>query len=197
MKFILNFALIIMFSPFCIGQQQRVSVPAGEEVQLRFSTEESTEVTLHNPSGSTLDARVLRDSDGKFVRGFGLGKSSKEKICVESDAILFLRNDSEKEIEVSYETSTESSKGDFQSQGVNLTFHNGSLASIPLIIPGVMNPNLSPQSNSGVTLEYGQKVFFKEKGKQYLLFEVDETFKNGDVLEIQDLIKARKKQLDI
>ncbi len=197
MKFILNFALIILFSPFCIGQQQRVSVPAGEEVQLRFSTEESTEVTLHNPSGSTLDARVLRDSDGKFVRGFGLGKSSKEKIRVESDAILFLRNDSEKEIEVSYETSTESSKGDFQSQGVNLTFHNGSLASIPLIIPGVMNPNLSPQSNSGVTLDYGQKVFFKEKGKQYLLFEVDETFKNGDVLEIHDLIKARKKQLGI
>ncbi len=197
MKFILNFALIILFSPFCIGQQQRVSVPAGEEVQLRFSTEESAEVTLHNPSGSTLDARVLRDPDGKFVRGFGLGKSSKEKIRVESDAILFLRNDSEKEIEVSYETSTESSKGDFQSQGVNLTFHNGSLASIPLIIPGVMNPNLSPQSNSGVTLDYGQKVFFKEKGKQYLLFEVDETFKNGDVLEIHDLIKARKKQLGI
>ncbi len=197
MKFILHFALIILFSPFCIGQQHRVSVPAGEEVQLRFSTEESTEVTLHNPSSPTLDARVLRDTDGKFVRGFGLSKSSKEIIRVESDAILFLRNDSEKEIEVSYETSVESSKGDFQSQSVNLTFHNGSLASIPLIIPGVMNPNLSPQSNSGVTLDYGQKVFFKEKGKQYLLFEVDETFKNGDVLEIQDLIKARKKQLGI
>lgn len=195
MKIILSFALIILFPSLCMGQQHRVSVPAGEEVQLRFSTEESTEATLHNPSGSTLDARVQRDTDGKFVRGFGLGKSSREKIRVESDAILILRNDSEKEIR--HETSTESSKGDFQFQEVNLTFHNGSVLSIPLIIPGVMNPNLSPQSNSGVTLDYGQKVFFKEKGKQHLLFEVDETFKNGDVLEIQDLIKARKKQLGL
>jgi hypothetical protein len=71
------------------------------------------------------------------------------------------------------------------------------LASIPLVIPGVMNPNLSPLSDSGVTLGYGQKVFFKEKRKSYLLFEVDDTFQNGDRLEIQDLIKARKKELGI
>lgn len=41
-------------------------------------------------------------------------------------------------------------------KSINLTFHNGSLNSIPLVIPGVMNPNLNPFSNSGVELGFGQ-----------------------------------------
>ena len=77
-----------------------------------------------------------------------------------------------------------------------MTFHNGSLNSIPLQIPGVMNPNLSPLSDSGVTLEVGQKVFYfpnGKKGKKELLFEVDVTFKKDTILQIHEMI--RKKQL--
>jgi saccharopine dehydrogenase-like NADP-dependent oxidoreductase len=53
-----------------------------------------------------------------------------------------------------------------KSQTIPMTFHNGSLKSIPLNIPGVMNPNLSPISDSGVTLEVGQKVFYFPNGKK-------------------------------
>lgn len=77
-----------------------------------------------------------------------------------------------------------------------MTFHNGSLKSIPLQIPSVMNPNLSPLSDSGVTLEVGQKVFYfpnGKKGKKELLFEVDVTFKKDTILQIHEMI--RKKQL--
>ena len=130
-------------------------------------------------------------------RNFGMSKNSKEKVLVEGDAILVLTNESNSSVELQYQTSEGYIAPAKDSDGVKLTFHNGSLASIPLIIPGVMNPNLSPLSDSGVSLGYGQKVFFKEKGKQYLLFEIDETFKDGDQLEIQDLIKARKKELGI
>ena len=83
----------------------------------------------------------------------------------------------------------------FAQKTVNLTFHNGSLKSIPLIIPGVMNPNLNPLSNSGIELEYGQEVFFFENGdkrKKALLFIVGEQFKEGEVLEIDALIKQKK-----
>lgn len=196
MRLILFFALILL-SPFCAAQKQYVSIPANQEVEVRFSSGTSSDVTLHNPSPNTLKVEVVRADSREFVRGFGLGKSSKEKVLVESDAILIIGNDSESPIEISYETTKSSFEAKTESNSVQLTFHNGSLESIPLIIPGVMNPNLSPKSDSGVTLAFGQKVFFKEKGKQYLLFEVDETFKNGTVLEIQDLIKARKKQLSL
>lgn len=77
---------------------------------------------------------------------------------------------------------------------VKLTFHNGSLKSIPLVIPGVMNPNLSPLSNSGVELEYGQEVFYFQNGdkrRKVLLFIVGAQFKDGEVLEIDALIKEK------
>jgi hypothetical protein len=83
-----------------------------------------------------------------------------------------------------------------KSQAISMTFHNGSLKSIPLNIPGVMNPNLSPLSDSGVTLEVGQKVFYYpngKKGKKELLFEVDNTFRKDTILQIDEMIKQKKK----
>jgi hypothetical protein len=83
-------------------------------------------------------------------------------------------------------------------KSVNFTFHNGSLKSIPLVIPTVMNPNLSPMSNSGITLDMGQVVYYfpnGNKGKKEVLFVVSDAFKDGDVLEIDQLIAEKKKAL--
>ncbi len=83
-------------------------------------------------------------------------------------------------------------------QTVHLTFHNGSLKSIPLVIPGVMNPNLNPLSNSGVELAYGQEVFYfinGDKRKKALLFVVGDQFKEDEVLEINQLIEEKNKAL--
>lgn len=84
------------------------------------------------------------------------------------------------------------------SQNIHFTFHNGSLKSIPLVIPSVMNPNLNPLSNSGVSLNVGQKVYFYPNGtskKRELLFTVDESFQQDQVLEIDAMIEKRKKEL--
>ncbi|MBU6169306.1 MAG: hypothetical protein KGQ86_09715 [Bacteroidetes bacterium] len=81
-------------------------------------------------------------------------------------------------------------------QAIPMTFHNGSLKSIPLQIPSVMNPNLSPLSDSGVDLEVGQKVFYfpnGKKGKKDLHFEVTSGWKKDTILQIHEMI--RKKQL--
>lgn len=83
-------------------------------------------------------------------------------------------------------------------QTVHLTFHNGSLKSIPLVIPGVMNPNLNPLSNSGIELAYGQEVFYfinGDKRKKALLFVVGDQLKEDEVLEIDQLIDEKKKAL--
>ncbi len=79
----------------------------------------------------------------------------------------------------------------------SFTLRNNSLKSIPLIIPGVMNPNLSPMSNSGVTLRIGQNIYFKVKRKKYLLLTVDEQIENGSTIIVNQLIKARKKELGL
>ena len=83
-------------------------------------------------------------------------------------------------------------------QNIPMTFHNGSFASIPLVIPGVMNPNLSPKSNSGVSLDVGQKVYFFPNGKKKnkeILFIVAATWKNDTILQIDKMIQKRKREL--
>jgi hypothetical protein len=83
-------------------------------------------------------------------------------------------------------------------QNIPMTFHNGSFKSISLIIPGVMNPNLNPKSNSGVSLDVGQKVYFFPNGKnknRELLFIVDATWKKDTILQIDEIIEKRKIEL--
>ena len=83
-------------------------------------------------------------------------------------------------------------------QNIHFTFHNGSLKSIPLVIPSVMNPNLNPLSNSGISLNVGQKVYFYPSGtskKRELLFTVDDSFQQDQILEIDAMIEKRKKEL--
>jgi len=85
-----------------------------------------------------------------------------------------------------------------QAQNIHMTFHNGSLQSIPLVIPGEMNPNLSPLSDSGISLDVGQKIYFFPKGKRKrkeILFVVDNNIKKDSVLQIDEIIKKRKKEL--
>ena len=83
-------------------------------------------------------------------------------------------------------------------QNIPMTFHNGSFVSIYLNIPGVMNPNLSPKSNSGVSLDAGQVVYFfpnGKNGKKEILFKVSSTWKRDTILQIDEIIKTRKKDL--
>lgn len=79
---------------------------------------------------------------------------------------------------------------------VPFTLHNSTLQSIPLLIPGVMNPNLSPLSNSGVDLAVGQEIFFKVRGKKYLLLTVTEDLRDEE-LDVAALLKERKRELGL
>ena len=55
---------------------------------------------------------------------------------------------------------------------LEITLHNGSAKSIPLKIEGVMNPNLSPFSKSGVYVTEGTRIFYKDGRKWVLILEI-------------------------
>jgi hypothetical protein len=57
-----------------------------------------------------------------------------------------------------------------------------------------MNPNLSPMSNSGVSLAVGQEIFFFEGRKKYLLLVVGPEYA-GQTLVVNELIKERLKEI--
>ena len=81
-------------------------------------------------------------------------------------------------------------------QPPSFTLHNTTAKSIPLWIPSVMNPNLSPFSKSGVQLNVGQKIFFKHKTKKRLLLQVTSDLE-GKTLDVARLIRKRKKELNL
>ncbi len=62
---------------------------------------------------------------------------------------------------------------------VNFTLYNSLLRPIPLVIPGVMNPNLIPLSRSGITLEVGQQIFYVRNKKRELFYTVPQDLVPG------------------
>ena len=59
-----------------------------------------------------------------------------------------------------------------------------------------MNPNLSPFGTSGVGLKVGQEVLFKEKGKKYIFFIVDQSYE-GKKIDVAEKLKQRRKELGL
>lgn len=90
-----------------------------------------------------------------------------------------------------------SSQIEVSNKKISFYLTNDSEKSIPLLIPSVMNPNLSPNSSSSVVLRIGQEVFFKYKLKRYLLIKVDDSIKSGDKIEVSELLSKRKKELGL
>lgn len=78
---------------------------------------------------------------------------------------------------------------------VSFTLLNRSVKDIPLKIPGYMNPNLSPMSNSGVTVKLGQEIFFKYRGKKRLLLIASKELE-GQELIVNKLIQEKKRAID-
>ena len=80
---------------------------------------------------------------------------------------------------------------------IGFTLRNETAQSIPLIIPGVMNPNLSPFSNSGVRLKIGQQINFRQGLKTYTLLTVSHAIEEGAVLEIGARLQEKKIELGL
>ena len=188
----------LCFVCLSISCQSVVDIPAGETVELDYPSYDYTDVVLRNRGMKTIEVSVLSKETNKRLRSFGLDKLAKEEVMVESTSKLVLKNNNEKSVSLRL-SSSKSAKpiAANSNRKVNFTLRNSSGVSIPLIIPAVMNPNLSPESTSGVTLKMGQEVLFKVRGRKYVLLTVDESIQNGDILDVAKLLPERKKELGL
>ncbi len=175
-------------------QTARINCPAGPP----------REVAVGNTSGKVIGVAVVDTATGKQVRGFGLGQRAWAEVSIAEGQVLELTNSTAKKrlVKVRFGQPQSEPVADLQPEPaadperyINFTLHNSSLQSIPLVIPGVMNPNLSPLSDSGVGLQMGQPVYFRQKGKDILLFKVDENIREGERIDVAELIRERKQEL--
>ena len=182
--------LLITLTWFTIAHGQSVvEIPAGSRVTIGYPDSKDAALALKNKSSQGIDVATINKVSGVQQSGFGLGPFGKATVAVSPLDLLELRNTSNEAVRLSYEI-TKAVKNEVgeDERYISFTLRNETLKSIPLVIPGVMNPNLSPQSNSGVRLKIGQEIKYKKGGRAHLLLIVDNSIKEGDVLFIGERI---------
>ena len=182
--------LLIALTWFTVAQGQSiVEIPADSRVTIGYPDSEDAALALKNKSSQGIDVATVNKVSGVQLSGFGLGPFGKATVAISPLALLELHNTSDNAVRVSYEvTKAAKEVADKGERYIGFTLRNETLRSIPLIIPGVMNPNLSPQSNSGVRLKVGQEIKYKKGGRAHLLLVVDDSIKEGDVLFVGERI---------
>ena len=184
----------VLVASFQLTAKEKIEISARKVVELTFEEFAKFDVKLSNRSGKQINVSVINPATEKQVSGFGLGPMGNAVLYVAEGNILRLKNTSSKDISlmVSFVEREPAKPIEPGLEMIQFTLHNSSLKSIPLVIPNVMNPNLSPLSNSGVSLERGQKIYLKRGLTKVLLFTVDKGIEQGDKIDIAKLVAKLK-----
>ena len=174
-----------------------LSIAPGQRVEIDYPDYEGYSADLRNKSFTGLDVSVRSKENDEQIRGFGLGTVGKATVGVEAGSKLVIRNPGDRKAKVVIQVA-ENDPGPWAApdNSISFTLANKSAESIPLIIPGVMNPNLSPMSNSGVSLAVGQQILFRYKGKNQVLLVVDRSIQEGAKIDVATLLKEKKAELN-
>lgn len=196
MKFLSTLALVL-FS--IIGHTQtNLTIAPNQSLQLNYPTIEDLAIEIKNLSNQPLDIATIQTVSGEQLSGFGLAPKGRATISVPSLALLQISNNSPAKAEIAINPiSLPAPEENPEDLYISFTLRNETAQSIPLIIPGVMNPNLSPFSNSGVSLKIGQQINFRQGLKTYTLLTVSPAIEKGAVLEIGALLKEKKIELGL
>ena len=187
----------LLFSLSSLGQTNLTIAP-NQSLQLNYPTIEDLAIEIKNLSNQPLDIATIQTVSGEQLSGFGLAPKGRATIAVPSLALLQISNNTPAKAEIAINPiSLPALEENPEDLYISFTLRNETAQSIPLIIPGVMNPNLSPFSNSGVSLKIGQQINFRQGLKTYTLLTVSPDIEEGAVLEIGALLKEKKIELGL
>jgi len=169
-------AFVLLLSLTACSQSYVLYVQPNDVLYLRYDYE-LADVRMANKSGQELEVQIKNDATNKKTGGFGFAPRGRVNVDLRRGQYMQVVNNSSQKVPLriapTQKEAVKAVKKKALVTSISFTLSNTSAKSIPLIIPNVMNPNLSPFSDSGVDLVVGQEILFKEKGKRYLLLKVD------------------------
>lgn len=192
--------LFLVYASCSTAQKSNLEIASNSSMELDYPEYNMYELQLKNSTGADLEVKVENKETGEFVRGFGLGSFGKVEVLVEKGSKIIFTNNSTKMGKLSVKMLNTDVKLKASNSGdkrISFKLINPSNESIPLIIPNVMNPNLSPNSSSGVDLKIGQELLFRNGLKRYVLLTVDESIKEGQEVDVYQILVERKKELGL
>ncbi len=188
--------LLCLSAFFARGQKQSlpkstVVIPPKQVVQIDYPYYNGFVVKLWNKGKFDVGVSARDKATDSLRKGFGLAKGANATLTVNKGMRLQLENRFLAPLKVDYVVykgkPAKKKAGPLKPQRA-FYLVNTTAQSIPLRIPGVMNPNLSPFSKSGVDLPLGQKIILKAAGKDILLLTVTDTIPKGARIDVADLI---------
>lgn len=194
-----QFLLLLFFSAgFLFGQKQKLEksiliIPPKQVVQIDYPYYKGFTVKLWNKDKFDVGISARAHSNDSLHKGFGLIKGTNATLSVPQDMYLQLENRFFAPLKVEYviyKAKPGKKKAGALTPQRGFYLVNSTAQSIPLRIPGIMNPTLSPFSKSGVDLPLGQKIVLKVGGKDLVILEVTDTIPKGARINVADLIDA-------
>lgn len=145
--------------------------------------------TIKNKSAYQVGVRVMDKANKNQVKGFGLNKFSSAKLTIEKNQRLLIDANRAAKVKVTFSlpTPVPAKRALQTSKTVSFYLINPTNQPIPLRIPGVMNPNLSPNSESRVNLSIGQEIFLNKLGRRKRILVVTDDIKNGQKIDVSRL----------
>lgn len=176
-----------------------IQVPAGKSVEVIYPDFALYDIDLKNTSTEELNVSMRKGVSGASAGAFGLASKGNATVTMDEGDVIQIANGSDRPVKVKFSIQ-ERDWAEAYDKGtqktVSFTLRNNSAKSIPLLIPSVMNPNLSPFSNSGVDLVVGQEILFRQGGKKHVLLTVDASLQ-GQKVDVSKLLKERKEELGL
>ncbi len=198
MKHVIFILSGLLFMVGCSSNWQTYQVPSNGTIDIPSSDYNTERAYIKNKGKNAIEVSVVDEDTGEKTSGFGLEKRGKADVIVPRNKVVKVNNPTSESTTVSIKMKTEVAQAvSSTAKYIKFTLVNDSNASIPLLIPSVMNPNLSPNSRSGVSLKVGQKILFRSKGKKHILLVVDDAIQNGDEIEVSALLEQRKATLGL
>ena len=185
------FAFIIWFiSVQGCHMKNILIIPPKNQVSIHLEESLPAEIFIKNKGMGKLAVSINYAKNQRQISGFGLDGRTTGKILVKKNCVLQLKNENNFEKVVHFKLEDISKiKEQIAVREINLELINKSSKSISLIIPGVMSPNLLPNSTSNVKLKIGQEIIFKKNLNKSIIYTVSEKNEDGDKIYINELIE--------
>ena len=170
-----------------------IIIPPKQVVRIDYPYMKGFSVKIWNESKFELGVSARGHQTDSISKGFGLNKDSFATIQVAEKHYLQLENRFIAPLEIEYtlfKLGSGKKKKTVLDRTVGFYLVNTTAQTLPILIPGIMNPKLTPFSQSGVELPWGQKILLKTPGEDLLLLTVSDTIHKGARIDVADLIDA-------
>jgi len=192
-KISLFFFLLVSLAFGQKAERSQLVLPPKQIVQINYPLYQGFNVKIWNKSKFDLGVSAREQKTDSLVKGFGLDSGSSAVLEVNKGLYLQFENRylAPLKLEYTLQKGVEGKKKSTKPLTPQRAFYleNNTAQSIPLRIPGVMNPNLSPFSRSGVDLPNGQKILLDLNGKRILLLTVTDSIPHGARIDVATLIE--------